>query len=64
MQLIGPVAEQEEHALAPQAPRQEGCERPRGAIRPMQVLDHEHHRAILPEQFEQLEQRLEEAQLR
>ena len=47
MELVGAVRERRQHALAAQAARQEGRERPRRAVGPMHVLEDQQHRPLL-----------------
>ena len=63
MQLVGPEAEQLHHPLLPEAAGEERDKRPRRAIRPVHVLEHQRDRLVLAEAIEQFEQRLEQAQL-
>lgn len=52
--------EQQQHALPAQAAGEEGDERPRRAIGPVQVLEDQRQRLGFAEHVEQLEQRLEQ----
>ena len=63
MELVGPVAEEQHHALLAQTPREEVDERPRRAIGPVQILEDQHHRVVLAEHVEQLEQPFEQTDL-
>ncbi len=63
VELVGPVAEHQHHALAAQAADEEVDERARRAVGPVEVLEHEDHGPLLAEQVEQLEQALEQPHL-
>jgi len=47
MQLIGPVAERQRHPTRAQRAGQEGDQVPGGAVGPVQILQHQHHRGPL-----------------
>ena len=64
MELVGPVAQQQHHALPAEAARKEVDECARRAVAPVQVLEHEDDRALLAQNVEQLEQGLKQAHLR
>jgi hypothetical protein len=63
VQLVGAVGADDEHALTAQAARQERQEVARRAIRPVQVLDHQHDGVLRAELLEQGEERFEEPAL-
>ena len=63
VQLVGAVGGDDEHALGPQAAREEDEEGPRRAIRPVDVLEHERERLLAAQVVEQRQQRLEQARL-
>ena len=63
VQLVGPVGGDDEHALAREAAGEERERRARRAGRPVQVLDHEQHRALAAERVQQRQQALEQARL-
>src|SRR5258708_5101313 len=64
MKLVCPVREQDEDPFTSEAPRKEGRERPRRAVRPMSILEDQEQGVLLCNHVEQLEQRLEQPQLR
>ena len=64
VKLVGPVAQEQHHPLATQAAGQEVDEGPRGAIRPVQILQRENQDVIVAQQVDQLQQRLEQPRLR
>ena len=64
MQLVGAVAQQHEQALRADRAREEGEERARGAVGPVQVLDEQDEGLRLREGVQQCQQRLEQAALR
>ena len=64
MQLVGPVGRDHEHALAAQGAREIDEEGARRAVGPVQVLDRDHQAVVARQQFEQLEQPVEQPRLR
>ena len=62
-QLIGPIRADHGEPLGPRIPGEERQDVTRGAVRPMQVLDHEHDRHPLPEGTQQRQEPLEDAPL-
>ncbi len=60
VQVIGPVAAEHGHPLAVQHPGQERDQVPGGPVGPVQVLEHEQHRARLRQLAEQAEHRAEQ----
>ncbi len=64
VELVAAVREQQHHPLVAQAAGEEPHERARRAVGPVDVLEHEHERLAAAEQVQQLEQRLEQPQLR
>ena len=63
VQLVGPVGDDDEDALAGQAARQERQRLARRAVGPVQVLDHQQHRALASERVEERQQALEHPRL-
>jgi hypothetical protein len=47
MQLIGPVADHQEHLTHPEGAGQEGDHVTAGAVSPVQILQYHHHRGLL-----------------
>jgi len=63
VQLVGAVAEQQQHPRLAHGPRRVGDERARRAVGPVHVLERQHERLALGEDLQQLEHRLEQPQL-
>ena len=63
VQLVGAVGRDHEHPLDGQAAREERERLARRPVGPVQVLDHEQHRALAPERVEQRQQALEQPRL-
>ena len=63
VQLIGPVGEQQQDPLLAKAPCEKFDEPARRAVRAVHVLQDQHHRLLVAEQVEQLQQRFEQSQL-
>ncbi len=59
--LVRTEREHEQHAHAAQAPHEQRDEVQRGAIRPLQVLDHEHQRPVGGQALDHPEHQLEQA---
>ena len=64
VQLVGPVARDDQHALAAQRGGEVDQERARRAVGPVQVLDRQQQPVVAPERVEQLQQALEQPHLR
>ena len=64
VQLVDAVREDREHALAAERAREEGDERPRGRVGPVEVLEREDDGRVRADAVEQREDRLEQAALR
>ena len=62
-QLVGAIGADQEHPLRGQVAGQEGEGRPRRAIGPVQILDDQHDRALLPQRLQQRQQPLEQTRL-
>ena len=63
IQLVGPIAEQQQQPLRPQAAGQKGHERARRAVGPVHVLEHQHHGRLFSGKVKQLEHRLKQPHL-
>ena len=63
VQLVAAVAEQQQDPLVDQAACEEGDERPRRAVGPVHVLEHQHQRLANAQQVQELEQALEQPHL-
>jgi hypothetical protein len=63
VELVGAVGADHQDPLRAQRPREEPHEAAGGAVRPVQVLDHEQQRLLLRHRVEDREQRLEHAHL-
>jgi hypothetical protein len=63
VELVGAVGRHHEHALGAERASEEGEERARGAVRPMDVLDREDQRLLATELVEHRQKRLEQAAL-
>jgi hypothetical protein len=62
-QLVGPVGGDDQDPLACHAASQERQRLAGRAVGPVEILDHQHHRALLPEGVEQRQQALEQPRL-
>lgn len=63
MQLVAAVGQHQAHPLPAQTPRQEGREGPGGPVGPVHVLQDQHHRGLLAQAVDELQQRFEQPQL-
>ena len=61
VQLVGAEADDHEHASAVQRAHEQGHEVERRPIRPVQILDHEHERAVGSEPLDHAHDQLEQA---
>ena len=64
VELVEAVGQDDEHPLAAQRAGEEGDERAGRRVRPVQVLEREHHGRVAAEAVEEAEHGLEEAALR
>ena len=61
VQLVGSEADNQEHARGTQCTYEQGHEVECRAVRPVQILDHEHERAVLGESLDNAQRELEQA---
>ncbi len=61
VQLVGAEADHQEHAIGAQRTHEQGHEVERRLIRPVQILDHEHERAVRGEPLDHAHDQLQQA---
>ena len=61
VQLVGAEADDHQHAIGVQRAHEQGDEVERRPIRPVQILDHEHERAVGSEPLDHAQDQLEQA---